>query len=223
MYEYEKDTRQAFRNMRKARAYKNGQFQDLSWARIPSWRERVIVQKALADCGLSPLVKILDIPCGTGILGGILQEFPNPVVAADISSEMMELARPEYTFSHFLGFVQLDITQTPFHPGDFACIVILGLMHRLPAQIRGKVLAEIAALRPRHVIISYSIDSLGQRLKQRLIKKLKPSHGSAPVPAAFQDIIREVTAAGFKVRRTRQVVPLLSAEMILVLEAEHRI
>jgi SAM-dependent methyltransferase len=218
MYQYEKDTRQAYRNVRKARAYKNGQSQDLSWARITSWRERVIVQKALAGCGLSPLAKILDIPCGTGILGGILQEFPNPVVAADISAHMMELARPEYAFSHFLGFVQSDITQTPFHPGDFPCIIILGLMHRLPANLRGKVLAEIAALKPRYVIISYSCDSHSQRVKQRLLKKLKPSHSSAPVPAAYREIVREVNASGFKVRRTHPVVPLLSAEMILVLE-----
>ena len=217
-YEYEKDTRQAYRNVQKAQAYKSLYTRELSWARFSMWRERAIVRRALAGCGLSPQAKILDIPCGTGILGGILQEFPNPVVAADISPEMMELARAEYAFSHFLGFVQADITQTSFRPGDFACIVILGLMHRLPAQIRGKVLAEIAALRSRHVIICYSIDSLGQRVKQRLLKKLKPSHESAPVPAAFQDIVREVTAAGFKVRRIHHVVPLLSAQIILVLE-----
>jgi SAM-dependent methyltransferase len=217
-FEYEKDTRQAYRNVQKAQAYKSLHTRELSWARFTMWRERTIVRKVLGGCGLAPQAKILDIPCGTGILGGILQEFPNPVVAADISPEMMELARPEYAFAHFLGFVQADITQTSFRPGDFACIVILGLMHRLPAQMRRQVLDEIAALRARQVIISYSIDSLGQRLKQRLIKKLKPAHQSAPVPAAFQDIVKEVTAAGFKVRRTHQVVPLLSAEIILVLE-----
>lgn len=216
-YEYDKDTRQAYRHVEKARAYKNFHTRDLNWARFSTWRERVIVQGALAGCGLSPQAKILDIPCGTGVLGGILQEFPNPVVAADISREMMELARAEYAFPHFIGFIQSDITQTPFRPGDFPCIVILGLMHRLPAEIRKKVLAEIATLKARHVIISFSIDSTGQRLKQRLIKKLKPSHSSAPVPATYQDIVLEVNEAGFKVMHIHQVFPLLSAEIILVL------
>lgn len=217
-FEYEKDTRQAYRNVQKAQAYKSLHTRELSWARFTMWRERTIVQKTLAGCGLSPPAKILDIPCGAGILGGILQGFPNPVVAADISLEMMELARTEYAFSHFLGFVQADITQTSFRPGDFACMVILGLMHRLPVQMRGKVLAEIAALRARQVIISYSVDSLGQRLKQRLLKMLRPAHQAAPVPAAFQDIVREVTAAGFKIRRVHHVAPWLSAEIVLVLE-----
>jgi ubiquinone/menaquinone biosynthesis C-methylase UbiE len=218
MYEYEKDTRQAYRNVEKAQLYRSYQSQDLSWGRVTSWRRRLIVHKALASCDLSPQDKILDIPCGTGIIGDILQQFPNPVVGADISTEMMELARSEYAFSHFLGFVQADITQTSFQPGDFACIFILGLMHRLPANIRGKVLAEIATLKPQYLIISYSLDSPCQRLKQRLIKKLKPSHIPAPVPAAYPEIIQEVNTAGFKVRRTYQVVPLLSAEIILILE-----
>jgi SAM-dependent methyltransferase len=218
--EYEKDTRQAYRNVQKAQAYKSLHTRELSWARFSMWRERSIVQKALAGCGLSPGAKILDIPCGTGILGDTLQQFPNPVVAADISLEMMALARAEYAFSHFLGFVQADITQTSFRPGDFACIVILGLMHRLPVQIRRKVLAEIATLKASQVIISYSVDSLGQRLKQRLIKKLKPAHQSAPVPAALQDIVREVTAAGFKLRGIHHVAPWLSAEIVLALERQ---
>lgn len=217
-YEYEKDTRQAYRHVQKARAYKNFHTRDLNWARFSTWRERVIVQGALAGCGLSPQAKILDIPCGTGILADMFGSLTNPVVAADISLEMMNLARQEYEFPHFLGFVQSDITQTPFRPGDFACLVILGLMHRLPAKIRGKVLAEIAALKPRHVIISYSIDSPWERFKQRLLKKLKPSHGSAPAPATYGDIVREVKAAGLKILHTYHAAPLLSAEIVLLLE-----
>jgi len=219
-YEYEKDTRQAYQDAQKARFYRDYQSRNLTWGRVTSWRELGIVQSALAGCGLTPRAKILDIPCGTGVIGGILQKFPNPVVAADISKEMMDLAWEEYAFTHFLGFVQTDITQTPFRPGDFACIVTLGLMHRLPRAMREKVLAGIAALLPRHVIISYSLDSPAQRLKQRLIKKFKPSHKPAPVPALFRDIVREVNASGFKVVRTIHTFPLLSAEIILALERQ---
>lgn len=217
-YEYEKDTRRAYRDVHKARHYQDYQSRDLTWGRLTSWREWAIVRSALVCCGLSPQAKILDIPCGTGIMGKIFRLFPNPVVAADISLEMMDLAREEYNFTHFLGFVQADITRLPFDPGEFDFIIIMGLMHRLPAKIRRKVLAEIASLRARQVIISYSIDSLGQRLKQRLIKKLKPEHRPAPVPVTYGDIIREVTTAGFKVISVRHAVPLLSADIILVLD-----
>lgn len=219
-YEYEKDTRQAYRNAQKARTYKGYQSQDLTWGRVTSWREWIIVHRVLARCRLSPQAKILDIPCGTGIMGDILQQFPNSVVAADISKEMMDLAREEYAFPHFLGFVQTDITQMPFRPGDFACIITLGLMHRLPKAIRKEVLGAIASLRPQHVIITYSLDSPWQSLKQRLIRKLKPSHIPAPVPALYRDIVREVGSSGFKVMRTYHTVPLLSAEIIMALERQ---
>lgn len=176
------------------------------------------MQRALRRCNLPPQAKILDIPCGSGIMGRIFRLFPNPVVAADISLEMMDLAREEYGFPHFLGFVQADITRTPFDPEDFACIVIMGLMHRLPAAIRRKVLAEVAALKPRYVIISYSRDNSWQRLKQRLLKRFKSGHSSAPIPACYGDIVRELEAEGFQVRRSYHTVPLLSAEIILALE-----
>jgi SAM-dependent methyltransferase len=217
-YEYERDTRQAYRSLQKARAYKNFHTRVLNWARFSTWREQIIVRNALAGCKLPPQAKILDIPCGTGILAEMFGRLTNPVVAADISLEMMHLARQEYEFPHFLGFVQSDITQTPFCPGDFTCIVTLGLMHRLPEEIRNQVLAAIVSLRPRYIIISYSLDSPWERFKQRLLKKLKPSHGSAPAPAPYGDIAREVKAAGLKILHIYHAAPLLSAEIVLVLE-----
>jgi ubiquinone/menaquinone biosynthesis C-methylase UbiE len=217
-YEYEKDTRQAYRNVQKAHTYKGYQSRELTWGRLTSWREWTIIQGVLTRCSLPVQAKILDIPCGSGIMGRIFRLFPHPVVAADISLEMMGLAREDYNFAHFLGFVQADITRTPFDPGDFACIVIMGLMHRLPAAIRRKVLSEVAALKPRYAIISYSLDSPWQRLKQRLLKRLKAGYSSAPVPASYGDIVRELQAEGFQVRRFCHTIPLLSAEIVLALE-----
>ena len=162
-FEYERDTRQAYRNVEKAQAYQTYHNRGLTWGLVTQWRNRLLIQSALVRCGLSPQAKILDIPCGTGITGDVLQHLPHPVVAADISLEMMSMAGGEYDFPHFLGFVQSDITKTPFRPGDFACIIILGLMHRLSADIRARVLAEVAFLRPRFAIISYSINSRWQK------------------------------------------------------------
>ncbi len=220
MMDYEKETRQAYRNVDKARAYKELTSRKLAWGRFASWREQVIVRSILACCQLPPQAKILDIPCGTGILADNFRRFPNPVVAADISLEMMGLARAEYKFPHFLGFVQSDITKTPFRPGDFTCIVTLGLMHRLPGEIRRTVLAAIASLRPQYVIISYSIDSSWERFKQRRLKKLKPSHGSAPAPVPYEDIVREVEASGLKILHTYRAALLLSAEIVLLMERQ---
>jgi ubiquinone/menaquinone biosynthesis C-methylase UbiE len=217
-YEYEKDTRQAYRNVQKAQTYKDYQSQELTWGRLTCWREWVIIKRVLPRFILPPQAKILDIPCGSGIMGRIFRLFPNPVVAADISLEMMDLAREEYAFPNFLGFVQADITRTPFDPGDFVCIVIMGLMHRLPAEIRQKVLAEVAALKPRYVIISYSLDNSWQRLKQRLLKKFKPIHSSAPVPMSYGDIAKELKVFGFNVMRSYHTVPILSADIVLALE-----
>lgn len=219
-YEYEKDTRQAYRDPQKARVYKLFYTRRLTWGRFTSWRIRLAVQSALRRCGLAPQARILDIPCGTGIMGEIFRHLPNPVVAADISLEMMALAEGEYDFPHFLGFVQSDITQTPFRPGDFSCIITLGLMHRLPAKIRANVLAKVVSLKPRYIIISYSIDSPWQRFKQQMIKRLKPAHIPAPAPAPYQDIVREIQASGLKILNVHYAVPLASATAVLVLEQQ---
>jgi hypothetical protein len=136
----------------------------------------------------------LDIPCGTGILAGVL--------------------------SNIVGVVQSDIAKTPFRKAAFACVITLGLMHRLPKGIRKEVLSEVAYLSNKFIIISYSSDSPYQRMKHWLIKKIWLNYKSAPSPVPFQDIMEEFNSHRLTIKKAFRVVYFLSAEVVFLLEKE---
>lgn len=214
---YEKDTRLAY-DIPKAKSYKQQQTNGISWMRFTTWREKAFVTTALKYCNLAKSDKILDVPCGTGVLGTVFSKFPSLIIASDISRDMMGLARIDYSNANFGGFIQSDITGTPFKNEAFQCVVVLGLLHRLPEGIRKQAIKEAASLSNRFIIASYSVDSTSQRIKQWLIKKLRHSHSSAPSPAPMRDIIKELTDNGLAIKRKYTVMPFLSAEVVFLLE-----
>jgi ubiquinone/menaquinone biosynthesis C-methylase UbiE len=131
---------------------------------------------------------------------------------------MMELARGEYNDTNFLEFVQADITSAPFKEGAFDCVITLGLMHRLPENIRIQALSEIVRLSGRFLIISYSVKNRGERAKHWLLKKIWPSYKPAPSLISMEDLIEEIEANGLSVRKTYSVMPFFSAEIVFLME-----
>lgn len=216
--DYETQTRNAYRSGRRASEYKKYQTRNWNWARFSTWREQRILARELSRYSWSASDLLLDIPCGTGISGKLLRSFPLRIVAGDISMEMMELAREEYLADRLIGCVQADITKTGFKRGMFACIMLIGFLHRVPQDIKHAVLSEISALTNRIAIITCSVDSPLQRLKRNLLSVIRTKHIPAPCPVPLQDIISECEVAGFKVVRSFMVVPFLSSEALLVLE-----
>lgn len=216
--DYERETLNAYRTATRASTYKRLQTTDWTWARFVTWREQRILARELSRYEWSSGDRLLDIPCGTGILGNLLHRFPFRIVASDISPEMMALARSEYPVDRLDDCVQADITRTPFPRGSFACVVTLGFLHRVPAEIKHASLAEIAALTTRLALVSCSIDTRFQRIKHAVLGWLRRTHVPAPCPARLAEIVAECESHGFRVVRTVMVVPLFSAHTIFVLE-----
>jgi SAM-dependent methyltransferase len=217
-FDYVKETRLAYRNCARAETYKKQHTKALSWAHLTMWRECFCVEKALKQCNLKKYDKLLDMPCGTGILAAVLEKFPSLVIAADISRQMMRLAREEYRGKNFRGFIQADITNAPFRCETYDCVIVLGFMHRVPATIREQTLREITLLSKRFIIVSYSIDSPPQRLKQSLTRTIRPTHQSAPSPIRLRDISEEFNSLGLTVRKRFRVACFFSAEIVFLLE-----
>lgn len=215
MMDYNKDTRTAY-TLEKAKSYKSQQTRGFSWARFTTWRERAITSKLLQYCNLSSAGRILDLPCGTGILGRIFRQLPCSVFACDISVDMMSQAKEEYGSMHFKGFVQADITQTPFKPGYFDCVVSIGIMHRLPAHVRKEALGQIVTLSDDFLILSYATDSLMQRLKRRILSTLSRNYKAAPVAITRNELEAEAVLSGLHLVKKCSVMPFLSAEVILL-------
>lgn len=219
---YETDTLNAYCSKQRAAEYKRYHTKDWSWARFSTWREQRRLARELSRYSWSASDRLLDIPCGTGILGKLLHSFPFRIVASDISPEMMDLARGEYPADRLIDCVQADITNTGFSRGSFACIVVLGFLHRVPLDIKRATLREISALANRVVIITCSVDNPLQRLKKKILAIIRREISPAPCPAPLRDIVAECDAAGFKVIRSFMVVPFLSSEAMFVLERGDR-
>ena len=220
--DYERDTRNAYRNKAKAKTYLDQYTKGTRWARFTMWRQRGLIERILDRCDLTASDRLLDIPCGTGLIGRILLNNPARVIGSDISIEMMHLARSEYGENRFRGFVQADITATPFVRESFACVVVLALMHRLHEGLRREVLSEVASLSSRYVIMSYSVESRAQRVKQRVLRTLRPSHIPAPSSVPIPEILREIGSHGFTVLSISHIAHFLSAKVVLLLDKKDR-
>ncbi len=218
MIDYERDTLNAYQTPERAYAYKRYNTINWSWARFVTGFEQRAIARELARYKWASSDQLLDIPCGTGILGKVLHQFPFRIVASDISAEMMALARPEYPADRLVDCVQADITDTHFPRGSFACVITLGFLHRVPREIKRAALREIAALSSRVVIISCSVDTPLQRLKHAVLSRVKRNHVPAPCPTPLKEIIAECESHGFRVARAFMAVPVLSTHALLVLE-----
>ena len=217
-FEYKRDTALKYQDEEFARQYKR-HLSDFRWYQFATAREIRCIEKALRKCGLSGRDRVLDVPCGTGILSDLLLRLNVPVVASDISREMMQLAH-EYQGDNFYGFVQADATQLPFAAKSFKTVVIIGLLHRVPPAVRQQILNEAATISSQYAIVSFSL--LGSKLiyharsllKKLLYKKFTPGFS----PATLAELESEVQAAGFRIVKRFRVFPILSPENVALLE-----
>ncbi len=216
--DYDRDTRNAYRNEFKAKEYQEQYTKGTKWARFTMWRQKALVAKIIKQCELTKTSTILDIPCGTGFIGRLLSKTPAVIVASDISTEMMERARKEYVGKNFAGFVQCDITKPPFRKKSFDCVILLAFVHRLPKEIRHTTWENIVELSKRFVIVNYSVDSRSQRLKQRFLKAVRPNYIPAPSWLSIEDIVREVESFNMVVRKIVHIAYFFSGKVLLLLE-----
>ncbi len=221
--DYEKIVRSAYRNSLKAKAYKEQYTRGAKWARFTMWRVRKCVEKGLKrHCYVTKNTRLLDIPCGTGLLLSVFRKLPCIVIGTDISLEMMGLAREEENGKTISGFIQCDIADTPFRKGTFDCVLTLGLMHRVPRDIKRQVLKEVSLLSKKHIMISYSIDCPAQRVKQWVIKRVSPSHIPAPAPDTLQNIFKEFETNKLIVKKIYRYVYFFSAQVLFILEKNEK-
>ena len=178
------------------------------------------MERAFKYCDLQKDERILDVPCGTGILGRVLGRLQNSVVASDISKEMMTLAREKYERENFAGFVQSDIVNPCFKSESFCCVIILGLMHRVPQDLGKQLLEQVSRVSSNYLIVSYSVDSPVQRLKHWIIGKIWSGHKPAPSPVSLRNILEEFESLGLTGKKVFRVMRFLSSEVVFLLQKE---
>ena len=218
MTNYEEDTLNGYLTKKRVAEYKNYHTKSLSWGRLVTWMEQRVLKSFFDQGAWQKADSVLDIPCGTGILGQALFNFPGVVVASDISNEMLNLARDEYAKLQEVKFVKADIVDTLFDENAFACVVTLGFLHRVPPNIKEATLKEIFRLSNRYAVISFSKSSFFQHSKHFFFKLIKPDHIPASNPMTITEAKRLCESVGFSTVRVKAVLPFFSSHTILILK-----
>lgn len=216
--QYVTQTRSAYQDEAVAQRYRRYHTRGWSWIRLTMWRQARAVEALLRD--LLPLDRglVLDIPCGTGLLGPTFRRLDAHVFGGDVSVEMIKLARPDYDPKRTIGFARQDLTRLPLSDGCAVGIVTLGLFHRLPKEVRAKAILEMARVTRRWMIVSFTEDNFFHMVKRGILRRLYRGYAGAPCPWRLCELISEVEAAGFKVVKQRATVPILSSEVVCLFE-----
>src|SRR6185295_5515633 len=102
--------------------------------RLLTWR----IRQALRDVPAGGAV--LDAPCGTGVLTGVLTSLGLRVTSLDISAAMLAVASERASDR---GYVRADVERLPFAAGTFDAVVCNRFLMHVPGELRPAVLREL--------------------------------------------------------------------------------
>jgi len=156
---------------------------------------------------------VLDVPCGTGILGEFLSARGLRTVGVDISPAMLDVARGR---TQAIGHVRADLEAPPCRPRTFDAVVCARFLMHLPPETRPRVLRTLAELAAGPLVATvchpYTVKTLGRSLRRLLGLPAKRSPR-----LTRRALAAEVDAAGLTLERVIPVLPLLSEVWVVVL------
>jgi len=147
--------------------------------RLRTWRRRLFHRMELraiarAAATLPSDSRVLDMPCGTGRAIASLVTRCRSVVGADISGEMIEIARARFEGVPNIEWVQADALALPFADDEFDCVFSLRFFGHTPPDVRLAAMKEMARVtRDRVALMLYVRDPLitARKRLQRLLRR----------------------------------------------------
>ena len=184
--------------------------------RLVAGRERALVRRFLLRV---PHATALDLPAGTGKLAPLFTEAGSAVTACDISQSMLTICQSVY---RSIGHENVEfricdaekITGTLGRRFDVA--VCLRLLHRVPCEVKERVLAELAAAAD-HVIVSAGVDS-PYHAARRALRGAVLGGDPRALGAAPLDELRALISRHFQILDVARVLPVLSQEVVFLLK-----
>lgn len=134
--------------------------------------EQAIKYKAaLENLQISRNARILDVGCGTGLLFKHIMEEANKVVAIDISSLLLKLAKTRARGALNLSLVRADADNLPFKDSQFNIVFAFTVLQNMPKP--SETLIEIKRVtKPNATIVVTALKKAfsGQAFKEMLHK-----------------------------------------------------
>jgi len=118
---------------------------DDGWNQNARYHE-YLLSKLPKRCG-----RVLEIGCGTGEFSRLLATRAEKVLAVDLSTQMIRLARERSRLHTNVEFVEADVMSYQLPEDEFDCVATLTTLHHLPAE---SILTRIReALKPGGVFV----------------------------------------------------------------------
>lgn len=214
--------RTAYRNEKIATQYDQKRFS--SWrGRLGDWLDKQAFRSALSYLPQTGGM-ILDIPCGTGRASSWSVEIGQKVIGADVSAEMIAVARERLNSSYApLGYVHADATHLPFRSKSLSCVTTIRFLGHIPPAIRSEILREMARVSQRYIIADYCISNPIINLRRRLDYWFRGKSWGFAQNWGWQSIPKyqlenEFQLAGLKAVKWFAKVRFLSDAWIILLE-----
>ena len=220
-FDYEEKTKDHYKDSKVAKRYHEAFASEGGLSsfrsRFIARRERRITQRLLRRI---PHKTVIDIPAGTGKMAPVYSTLGSTVFVCDISEEMLEIAVTTYAEAGCdvadCQVVDLENASSSIaHAAD--ALVCIRLMHRVPVEIKRRMLEQIAQLAD-HAIVSFGIDSRYQRARCFLRKSLNGGEDVGIETRQSRREIEEMLNERFVIRAAQPVSRFLSAEWIYLLE-----
>lgn len=196
-----------------AAAYRDKYARSLS-RRLSALREASLLRRALARAGTQG--PALDAPCGAGRMVPVLLERAARVTALDLSPAMAEEARRGLAPEVLAGRVVVgegSVERLPFDDGAFDTAVCWRLLHHLtdPSD-RGRVLAELARVARRAVVVTFADAGTWKARSQR-----RRGRDRRCVKVTSEALAAEAAAAGLRLEGTWRLASAFSLLAVALL------
>ena len=149
-----------------------------------------------------PDMEVLELGCGTGSTAISHAPYVQHILATDISSQMLEIARRKAADQGITNVTFEQVTVGEFEAKDetYDAVLTLSLLHLL--EDKDEAIAKIRrVLKPGGVFIS-STACLGNKMSFfKIIAPIGKFFGFFPLVRVFktQELIESITAGGFKI------------------------
>lgn len=142
---------------------------------------------------------VLDFPCGSGRLLGLLKDKGFKVSGADSSASMLKQIK-ERMGEDFASLHQRDVFSSGFADNEFDAVICNRLFHHfLTSEDRKKAITELARISKGPVIFSF-FNTFSLSMTYRILRKrLKGKKLTDRVPVPLDVIRNEIEECGMKV------------------------
>jgi len=200
-----------------AEAYDRRRFRSLG-GRYDNWRLRRLLSRMVRDLPAGSVV--LDIPCGTGRIESCLMRRSLRVIAADISTAMLTVARRKLGLPRpGLTFLRADAYRLPVRSQSVQAVLCIRFLHLMDPVERRDVLTELARVAQRRVIVEYrNVDPPIRAFKRAIFAWLRGA--DRPRRRTVSDIEVELRRCGLVGQRYDYVNRWFSGSVLIA--AAHR-